>query len=248
MYSMEEDAEKLKDKGNVSFKDGNWEEAVRLYSKAINLISDSESRNLSIYLKNRAAAYLKLDDFESALADCVRCLEIVPNDPKALFRRCQALEYLKRYEEAYRDATQIFKDDPSNKAVQPILKRLHQIVQERALQRAQTDSKIENMMSITFNITEDMEKRTSAMNNLLVLSREHSAAEIMIQTSVVQKIKKMLKVEKNQEINITSIRVIGELCKQNSKHTKLILNEVGIPWFIEILDSNDQQQVCISVK
>ncbi|XP_023025156.2 unc-45 myosin chaperone [Leptinotarsa decemlineata] len=242
MCANETEAEKYKEEGNESFKNGNWEQAIKLYTKAIDTIA-SETRNMSIYYKNRAAAYLKQENYDAALEDCERSLQIIPSDPKALFRRCQALEALKRYEEAYRDATQIFKDDPANKPIQPILARLHQIVQERARQNAQMSNKLESMMKIVFELSESIDKRETAMNNLLVLARDQAGAELMIKTTIVQQIKKLLKVEKNKEIFITGIRVIGELCKHNEKRTKIVLKDIGLPWFLEILDSNDEKQV-----
>ncbi|CAH1980070.1 unnamed protein product [Acanthoscelides obtectus] len=99
------------------------------------------------------------------------------------------------------------------------------------------------MTKIVFDVTQPTDKRETAMNNLLVLAREHAGAEIMVKTPVVQQIKKLLKVEKNKEIFVTGIRVIGELCKHNETRTKLILKDAGIPWFLEIIDSNDERQV-----
>lgn len=237
-----DEAQKYKEEGNEAFKNNNWDHAIKLYTKAINL-TPNETRDLSVYYKNRAAAYLKQENYEAVLQDCDMSLQIVPGDPKALFRRCQALEALKRYEEAYRDATQIFKDDPTNKTVQPVLERLHKIVQERVKQNAQTSSKLESMMKIAFDLTETREKRETAINNLLVLARETTGAELMIKSTVVQQIKKLLKVEKNKEICITGIRIIGELCKHGDEKTKIVLKDIGIPWFLEILDSNDEKQV-----
>ena len=58
-------------------------------------------------------------------------LELVPDDPKALYRRCQAYEKLNKAEEAYKDAAALVKADPKNSAVQPILKRLNPVIQEK---------------------------------------------------------------------------------------------------------------------
>jgi hypothetical protein len=55
----------------------------------------------------------------------------VANDPKALYRRCQAYEHLDKVEEAYKDAGAIIKVDPKNTAVQNILRRLNPIIQEK---------------------------------------------------------------------------------------------------------------------
>ncbi|RZC39591.1 UNC45-central and/or TPR 11 domain containing protein [Asbolus verrucosus] len=233
---------KFKGEGNEAFKNGDWDSAAKLYTKAINSLK-GESKELAVFFKNRAAAYLKLNKHEPALNDCNRSLEIVPNDPKALFRRCQALESLERYEEAYRDATQIFKDDPNNKFIQPVLERLHKVVQERVKQNAQTSTKIESMSKFAFDLTVDTEKRETAMNNLMVLARENAGSAMIIASPVVQQIKKLLKVEKNRGIYITGIRIIGELCKHNADKTKAVMRDVGIPWFLEILDSKCEKQV-----
>ena len=64
---------------------------------------------------------------------CFTALDLVSDDPKALYRRCQAYEKLNQAEEAYKDAAALMKVDPKNSAVQPILKRLNPIIQEKVL-------------------------------------------------------------------------------------------------------------------
>lgn len=237
-----EEAQKCKDEGNEAFKNNDYDLAIKLYTKAINL-TPQECKELAVYYKNRAAAYLKQDRYEEALSDCDRSLEIIPSDPKALYRRTQALENLQRYEEAYRDARQILNDDPTNKTIQPTLERLHRIVQDRVREHAQTHTKIEQMIKIALELTETKEKRESALNNLIVLARQHAAAEHMIKTGVVLQIKKLLKVEKDREIYVAGVRVIGELCKHDVKQTIGVLKDAGVPWFLEILDSDCVEQV-----
>ncbi|CAH0548699.1 unnamed protein product [Brassicogethes aeneus] len=242
MCKTTDEAAKFKEEGNEAFKKCNYDEAIKLYSKSINLTT-TECKELAIYYKNRAAAYIKIGNYEKALQDCEDSLKITPRDPKALFRRCQAFENLKRYEEAYRDATQIFKDDPTNKVIQPVLERLHKIVQERMQEQAKIGNKIDSMTKLCFDLTADREKREMAFNNLLVLSRERAGSELMIKLPIVQEIKRLLKVEKNREIFITGIRIIGELCKHDEHKAKTVLQTAGIPWFLEILDSKCEKQV-----
>ncbi|XP_050302471.1 protein unc-45 homolog B [Anthonomus grandis grandis] len=237
------ECEKYKEQGNAAFKEEKWDDALQLYTKAINSVK-GEPKELAIYYKNRAAAYLKKGEYEKAVNDCDKSLNLCPNDPKALFRRCQALESLQRYEEAYRDATQIFKDDPTNKPIQPYLQRLHRIVEERAQMNAQTSKKLESMLKIVFDPTNDKEKRETAMRNLLVLARENAGSEYMVKKSpIVQKIKNLLKIEKNPELYVTGIRIIGELCKHSEELTNIVLKDVGIPWFLEIIDSKNEEVV-----
>ncbi|XP_041971496.1 protein unc-45 homolog B [Aricia agestis] len=240
-----EEAESCKNQGNECFKSNNFEEAVSLYSKAVNL-SDKGTRERATYLKNRAAAYLKLNKFNETIADCDEALEVIPEDPKALYRRAQALESVKKFEEAYRDAQSIFKVDPTNKAIQPMLSRLHTIVQERAKHNAQTSSKVEQMLKLAFNVSEQTEKREKAITNLLVLGKENSGADIMLKSGIVHKIQQLLKVEKNSEIYVNAVRVIAQLCKRNVDRTQQVIKIVGIPWFLEIIDSDNEEQVNVA--
>lgn len=71
--------------------------------------------------------------YELYILSFFSALEIVPDDPKALYRRCQAYEKLNKAEEAYKDAAALMKSDPKNTAVQPILKRLNPIIQEKVI-------------------------------------------------------------------------------------------------------------------
>ena len=58
-------------------------------------------------------------------------LDICPIDTKALYRRCLALEQTERHEDAYRDARKLIQLDPKNTAIQPVLRRLHAIIQDK---------------------------------------------------------------------------------------------------------------------
>ncbi|CAK1590397.1 unnamed protein product [Parnassius mnemosyne] len=242
MGVFNEEAENYKNIGNDAFKSEKFEDAVSFYTKAIDL-SEKDSRDRATYLKNRAAAYLKIKEYEKVINDCDEALQIVPEDPKALFRRAQALESLDRFEEAYRDAKTIFTVDPTNKAVQPVLARLHVIVQERARKNAQTSNKVEQMFKLAFEISEDKEKRQKAMGNLVVLAKESSGADIMMKNGVVHKIQQLLKIEKNPDIYINAVRVISQLCKRCVERTYAVIKVVGIPWFLDIIDSDNEERV-----
>ena len=61
------DAMKLKDAGNEAFKKQQWEDAIECYSKAIGLVPE-DSKDKAVFLKNRAATYLKTEQFEEAVS------------------------------------------------------------------------------------------------------------------------------------------------------------------------------------
>ncbi|XP_029718646.1 protein unc-45 homolog B isoform X1 [Aedes albopictus] len=240
----QEDPNACKERGNEEFKNGYWDSAVTWYTKAIQL--GEKHKDLPVYYKNRAAAYLKLEKFEQAADDCSKSLDHCPNDPKALFRRFQAYEALQRFEEAYKDLRTIHTYDPNNKMIKPHLERLHAIVQERARERAQTSNKVTKMFEIAFDLAAPKEKREQAMNNIVVLARESAGAEVMLKDGLVTRIGKLLKVEKNNDIIINAVRAIDEVCAKSPERTKTVIKELGIPWFLQILDSNLEDRVVAS--
>lgn len=234
----------LKDKGNEAFKSGEWKTAIQLYTQAIKV--GEKHKDLPTFYKNRAAAYLKTENYEEAINDCSKALSSLPTDPKALFRRSQALEALGRVEESYQDLQTIWKSDPGNKSIQDSMVRLHAVVQERVHQNSQTTNKVSQMCQMAFDLNESEDKRKSAMNNLLVLAREPVAADLMQKAGVIEKIVSLIKIEKNSEIYLNAIRTVDEMCTKSVQRTKAILRVIGIPWFLEILDSNNDDRVTAS--
>ncbi|XP_026806127.1 protein unc-45 homolog A [Rhopalosiphum maidis] len=237
------DSNLLKEQGNTAFKTGNWLKALQCYTSALDLLKES-TRDKSILYKNRAAVYNKLGEFENAIRDCNASLDIVANDPKALFRRCCAYEQLGKYEEAYIDGKQCLSSDPTNKEIQPVLSRLHPIVQEKVRENAQLSNKIESMFKYAFKIEECLEKRTTAIKNLLVLSKESSSGSVgLLKFGIVSKIKSLLKNEQNTEVRINALRIVGQLCKNDETRTKQVLVELGVPWFIDALNTENQNEI-----
>ncbi|KAH8271223.1 hypothetical protein KR018_001620 [Drosophila ironensis] len=239
--SEESEAGSFKDKGNEAFKASRWEEAVQFYTQAIK--AGPKHKELPVFYKNRAAAYLKLENYAAAVEDCSESLKAAPGDPKALFRRAQAYEALEKFEEAYKDATALFKADPGNKSVQPMLKRLHVIVEERSAKNAKTSTKVNQMMELTFDFASPIEKRRSAANNLVVLAKEKTGAELMYKEHCVAKVATLAKLEKDSEIYVNMVRVVAALCEGSVERTKGVLTELGVPWFMRVLDQKHEDCV-----
>lgn len=139
-----------KEKGNEEFKNGFYDKALSCYTNALKLTKE-DNFDKAVYLKNRAAVYLKQNEYDKVIQDCDEALKISPNDPKALFRRCQALEAKERFEEAYRDARAVITADPGNKAIQPIIAKLHEICQERLRENSKVSAKVIYRFFTIFN-------------------------------------------------------------------------------------------------
>jgi len=110
-------AENWKNQGNTAFQKGQSTEAVKCYSKAIEI-----DPNNHVYYTNRATAYAGLEEWEKCLADANKAISIKSDWVKAHFRKGQALVGLKRYEEgivAYKKAVEL---DPKNEDITARLK------------------------------------------------------------------------------------------------------------------------------
>ena len=236
------EANKAKELGNKAFKDEDWDEAIEQYTKAIDLAPDG-CKEKSVYYKNRAAAYLKLEEYKRTVLDCDLALDITPNDPKALFRRCQAYEFLGKIDKAYGDAKLIHNLNPKDKSIEPMLVRLHKAVQAKMDEMSQTANKVQSMFDIVFNIEADSEKREKAADNLIVLSRERAGAELLFKHGIIQQITRLLKVEKDMKIRLSCVRVLGELSKKSDERAKLILTEAGVTFFLSALNCKHEEMV-----
>lgn len=85
----------------------------------------------AIYFGNKAACYIKLEQFAEAAHECSAALDINPNYAKVLLRRSSAYEGLDDLERALADAQKAMEIDPDNKVALSVIRRLEPIVQER---------------------------------------------------------------------------------------------------------------------
>ncbi|CAG0894401.1 unnamed protein product [Darwinula stevensoni] len=233
--------ESLKELGNTLYKEGDFAGAIQCYTDALKQANEKVER--AVLLKNRAATYLKQEQYSKVLEDCNESLALVPHDPKALFRRALALEQLERIDEAYKDAKEVQELEPQNKALEPVLRRLYEALQEKVKMMSQVSNKVSQMFQCAFDKDSDLEKCNKALNNLLVLARERAASALMMERDLIEKLMELLSVNKTSEIQLTGIRLIGELCKGNVERTKIIVKKIGMPWFSDRFLSQDEQYI-----
>ena len=65
------EAEEFKQRGNIAYKEGEYEEAYDLYTKAI-----FHNPNNAGYYGNRSAALLMLEQYQGALEDAVKSIKL----------------------------------------------------------------------------------------------------------------------------------------------------------------------------
>jgi DnaJ family protein C protein 7 len=89
-------ASALKDQANERFQARNFQDALKLYTKAIAVCPNK----LPECYVNRSLTYLVLRQYANSVADAKRAVRIRPNYPKAYSRGAKALVELDRFEEA----------------------------------------------------------------------------------------------------------------------------------------------------
>jgi len=107
------DATGFKTKGNQALSAGKIEEAIGFYTQGIAV----DPKNHVLY-SNRSAAYLKKDDYDKALEDAERAIEVKPDWPKGYSRKGTALEFKKQYELAKLAYEEGLKFNPGNELLQ----------------------------------------------------------------------------------------------------------------------------------
>jgi tetratricopeptide (TPR) repeat protein len=85
----------LKEKGNAFLREGKYHDALDAYTEAI-LLNPTDHT----FYSNRSAAYFNIGDYESALSDACKCIEIMPSWAKGHVRKGICLQYLRRFDEA----------------------------------------------------------------------------------------------------------------------------------------------------
>lgn len=121
-----------KEMGTALFKRGRLELALQRYKKVGETFQHidnfkEENKAKAKELKNvcelnKAACFLKLQDYTEARSACNNVLKESANNVKALYRRAQAEFGLKNFQECIRDCKSMVQADPQNKEARQLLK------------------------------------------------------------------------------------------------------------------------------
>jgi DnaJ homolog subfamily C member 7 len=127
-----------KDSGNISFKSGDINEAISMYSVAISCDPSNH-----VYYSNRSAAYQSRKSWREALNDAERCLLRCSTFAKAYIHKGRSQIQLKRFDDAEKTvamANRVFEGTPELVAIAPqladISKQIHFTKQQTATREA----------------------------------------------------------------------------------------------------------------
>eukprot|EP00039_Didymoeca_costata_P012967 m.190028 g.190028 ORF g.190028 m.190028 type:complete len:203 (-) comp15636_c0_seq1:71-679(-) len=123
-------AEDIKTNGNEFYKKQDFEAAIDVYTKAIDVCPPGREERAA-YFGNRAACYFKLDKYKECVEDCSQALLVKPSYPKVSLRRAVACERLEDLEVALEDYERVLQDDPGNVEARMAVKRLPAQIEEK---------------------------------------------------------------------------------------------------------------------
>ena len=121
----------LKEKGNAAMKLNRFDEAIKLYTSAL----EHNSRNSAAY-NNRCQAYIGLSQYEQAIKDATSCLRLEPQNTKALYRRGCAImmrkdePFIKSAQTDFETALSFNPPKDQRSAVSKKLKECERLLQE----------------------------------------------------------------------------------------------------------------------
>eukprot|EP00455_Lapot_gusevi_P046664 TRINITY_DN617_c0_g2_i1.p1 TRINITY_DN617_c0_g2~~TRINITY_DN617_c0_g2_i1.p1 ORF type:complete len:573 (-),score=284.83 TRINITY_DN617_c0_g2_i1:237-1955(-) len=122
---MSAEALAAKNRGNAAFQAGRYEEAASEFTTAISL----DASNHVLY-SNRSGAYAALKQYDHALEDANKCIELNPNFVKGYSRKGLALFNLGRYEEARDTYRQGLTHDANNQQLKDGLAETEQALNQ----------------------------------------------------------------------------------------------------------------------
>lgn len=237
-----EDPVQLKDEGNTYFQAHDYENAIQSYTNALKLSKDKKL--LGILYRNRAACYLKKENYAQAASDASRAIDIDASDIKALYRRCQALEKVGKLDQAFKDVQRCATIEPKNQTFLETLRRLGSEIQEKLKVQFSTDSRVKQMFEILLGEETDKEKREKAANNLIVLAREDAGAERIFQNNGINLLMELIKT-KNPEMILAAIRTFSGMCTGHKARATAILHLIGIEKICSIM-AIDHEEIALA--
>lgn len=113
---MVQKLDKMKEEGNGHFKAGRYQQAVDVYTAALEVDPLNKSTNSKI-LNNRAMCYSKQKQWQQAIQDCDKAIQLDPSYTKARKTRAKALGEGGDWEEAVRAYKSIQEQNPEEPGI-----------------------------------------------------------------------------------------------------------------------------------
>ncbi|KAK9665924.1 hypothetical protein RND81_14G146200 [Saponaria officinalis] len=124
-------AEEFKRQANEAFKAHKYNQAIDLYTQAIDLNNQN-----AVYFANRAFAHTKLEEYGSAIQDAIKAIEVDPKYSKGYYRRGAAYLAMGKFKEALKDFQQVKRLCPNDRDAAGKLKECEKAVMKLKFEEA----------------------------------------------------------------------------------------------------------------
>jgi len=123
-------AEEAKEEANDAFKNQDYEAAIELYTKAIELCPSA------VYYANRSISYLRTECVGYALTDASNAIELDKTYVKGYYRRAAAYMSMGKFKQALKDFEAVVQARPNDKDAKIKCSECNKIVRKLAFERA----------------------------------------------------------------------------------------------------------------
>eukprot|EP00249_Psilotum_nudum_P018166 c26671_g1_i1 orf=364-2166(-) len=120
-----------KDRGLENHKQGQFADAIKWLSWAVDLLESSGDCTLLIQvLSCRASCFKEVGEYKKAVADCSKVLQKDDSNSAALLQRALLYESMEKYKLGVADLREVLKMEPSNRVASNTLSRLVKMVDQ----------------------------------------------------------------------------------------------------------------------
>jgi RNA polymerase II-associated protein 3 len=123
--TRKKEATDFKDKGNTYVKAKDYESALKMYTRAIELCYDDP-----IFYSNRSQCYLSLEKYQDCINDASKAIELDPKATKAYYRRMTAYEKIGEDYKALHSCRQWLDLAPEDTSAKNSYDRIHNRIVE----------------------------------------------------------------------------------------------------------------------
>merc|ERR1740123_2119325 len=159
LEDAESEQKDSKDKGNEEYEKGDFDAAVKAWKRSLQSVKyiqkkgfydqkpeqQQEVIGMEIRLSlNIAQGYLKIKDWANAIVHADKVLEFEPSNPKALYRKANAMMQMCSYSEVVTVLERLLQVEPDNKAAKDMIAKAQR-------SREVSDRKAKKMSQRMFN-------------------------------------------------------------------------------------------------
>ncbi|CAF0734157.1 unnamed protein product [Adineta ricciae] len=247
MSTSSNNSNELREQGNQAFKQGQFQQAIDRYTDALDIlnklqINEEIKNDITKCYSNRSQCYINLEQYDDAIEDATRALEYTPADQKSLYRRANAFERSGRLKEAISDAQRLIsitaKGAGTDEQTYALLRKLRESAQSKVSEQTQVNNQVQQMFETILSKPDQLE---TALNNLLVVSREVAGAEAVIAYDTdLQHLTNLI--QRDDRISVLgTLRILSALAKNSYKRAENIYNKVGLKLIARCLAMDDAE-------